>query len=179
MPVRTRWAVLWTDCIDATQLMMCPCWGRCANSARSAITSAVLCGTISRQHQYSRSQLQFDQYKWAQFNQEAIGTQSALEENDQLNENRCGRTNIPNNYFQDAEKTKNRIEAENKTLQDKLDREAKALKDKMSEENEKRMNEAKALQVRSFTIRSLVDELEFLDRLSTRFANNCHYSLKQ
>ena len=64
-------------------------------------------------------------------------------------------------------------------MQEKLDREAKALKDKMSEENEKRMNEAKALQVRSFPIRSLVDELEFLDRLSTRFVNNCHYSVKQ
>ena len=46
-------------------------------------------------------------------------------------------------------------------MQDKLDREAKALKDKMSEENEKRMNEAKALQVRSFLIRSLWLSLNF------------------
>ena len=56
--------------------------------------------------------------------------------------------------FQDAEKTKNRIEADNKTLQEKLDREAKALKEKMSEENEKRMNEAKALQVRFYKKRT-------------------------
>ena len=60
-------------------------------------------------------------------------------------------------------------------MQEKLDREAKALKDKMSEENEKRMNEAKALQVRSFPIRSLVDELEFLDRLSKAIIETRYY----